>query len=195
MSVNVINLRRRADRREAMLAECERVGVDAVFVDAVDGQDLEVPDFWRNTAGAYACYLSHLRLLEQSVDAGVPGDIIVVEDDVLLDADFTPVLDRILAAPVRPFDLLYLGGRHLRPPLADSGLRRATALMNNWGYVVPAERVENHYYDLLNVTRGLDIYLLERQPHRRFYLPPFDLVRPNPVFAGDSDTATGLVTA
>lgn len=74
------------------------------YFDAVDGSALDPPSWWRESAGAYGCYLSHLALLEES-----DGVTFVLEDDAVPSSLLAPALSRSL--PDDGWDLLYFGGQ------------------------------------------------------------------------------------
>src|SRR3954469_10500492 len=57
-----INLDRSADRRTAMQAQLDALGLDGVQrLRATDGAALAVPAASRITAGEYGCFVSHLQ--------------------------------------------------------------------------------------------------------------------------------------
>lgn len=58
---------------------------------------------------------SHLRVLAESVAAGVDS-LLVFEDDLQLASNFDERLGRFLADVPLDWQLLYLGGEHLLPP-------------------------------------------------------------------------------
>ena len=99
----VISLARRQDRRAEMNARWSGL-LELDYFDAVDGSALDAPPWWRESAGAYGCYLSHLALLEES-----EGATFVLEDDAVP----SPLLASILSRPLpdEGWDLLYFGGQ------------------------------------------------------------------------------------
>lgn len=103
----VITLLRRRDRLDAFKERWARTGVrtPVQIVWAVDGQQVEgMSEAWAGRAGAFGCYLSHLKVLEQ-----FDGPLLVLEDDAIFTEDFAERL-RMLQEPDGPWDLLYLGG-------------------------------------------------------------------------------------
>jgi hypothetical protein len=87
---------------------------------AVAGKRVPHPPYWKAGGGAWGCYRSHLRLIEQCLQDGVES-VLLLEDDALFPADFTArTLDWLRHVPA-DWEMLYLGGQHLfaraHPPL------------------------------------------------------------------------------
>ena len=113
--VCVINLDRRPDRWREFL---ERLPADWPFapptrVSAVDGTLCPPPDWWRPGAGAWGCYRSHARVIEQALCEGV-SSLLILEDDATFPPDFTPRALSFLGRLPPDWQMLYLGGQHLR---------------------------------------------------------------------------------
>jgi GR25 family glycosyltransferase involved in LPS biosynthesis len=93
--IYVINLKRRPDRKEALIKALP--GIDLTFIEAVDGRDLSVEqllsekklntsffDPWgKITMGIFACALSHKKMWDQALTDGVENALFL-EDDVYL---------------------------------------------------------------------------------------------------------------
>ncbi|MFA5882577.1 MAG: glycosyltransferase family 25 protein [Acidimicrobiia bacterium] len=100
----VISLERAQDRRESVTQAFSTLGIPFTMLDAVDGRMLS-PDErrrhsrWRSlfaigrdmTPGDVGCSLSHLRVYERMLAAGV-SEVVVVEDDVQPTAALVDVL-------------------------------------------------------------------------------------------------------
>ncbi len=108
----VINLERSADRRAAMAASLEQLGVNYTFFKAVDGKTLDpssLPDydslrrklfFGRDLSlGEIGCLLSHRAVFQHMVDHHIPCAV-VLEDDVTIANDFPAVIQDLCALPV-----------------------------------------------------------------------------------------------
>jgi glycosyl transferase family 25 len=106
MYAYVINLDRSPDRREHMVAELKKAGLDYEFVSACDGRDLDendpsvvTPELFTKSpfpANHAATSLSHIRCYERMIAQG--RDVaLVLEDDVLLPADATALTDAVTA--------------------------------------------------------------------------------------------------
>lgn len=109
--VFVISLRRAAQRREHMKALTHRLGLNAEFVDAVDGRNLTDVQRARYDASAarriygvdmsdseIGCYLSHFSIFEKMVAERI-AIALVMEDDIDCDPDFKSVIDELVAEP------------------------------------------------------------------------------------------------
>ncbi len=91
-------------------------------VNAIDGRRCRPPRWWRQGAGAWGCYQSHLRVIEQGINQR-RRSILILEDD----ADWLkPSVERMtgffgsLPTGWSEDSLIYLGGQHpsldLHPP-------------------------------------------------------------------------------
>ncbi len=120
LPIFVISLKRRTDRLRHMRALLAARGLEAEFVEAVDGMALTAEqralyDRQRalNVYGAdmnpaeIGCHLSHLKVYQLIVERGV-DTALVLEDDIDCDADFGELLDGVLARPRRDWLILRL---------------------------------------------------------------------------------------
>jgi len=95
--VFVISLRDAVERRLTLQAQCVKLGIDPVIIDAVDGRR-GLPFEWepfvnraavqdvigrRASDGELACALSHQLIYRRITDEGLPGAVIL-EDDAIL---------------------------------------------------------------------------------------------------------------
>jgi GR25 family glycosyltransferase involved in LPS biosynthesis len=178
----VINLPRRGDRREHMNGELARTGLSARFWDGVDMADarIPVPGDFVGPRGSYGCLEAHRSLLRHHVETAEPAtgptDLLVLEDDVVLAENFRQQVEYWIAATPRIWDVLYLGGTHLNPPTAYYGMRKITATIRNWGYVISADYIERHLADLETCTTEVDAFLLTRMRRDNYLMPPADLL-------------------
>lgn len=126
----VINLDRSPDRRAAMTAQADALGLRLTFVRAVDGRTLSEEDAaayrapWRRrtwraglTPNEVACVLSHRRALGQFLESGA-AFAVVLEDDAILGPEFRRVVHELIdIAPV--WDLVRLSTYVPTLPLAE----------------------------------------------------------------------------
>lgn len=114
----VISLRRRQDRQAAFLDRFRAAMPDAVLdlFDAVDGELAPPPDWWRGGPGAWGCYRSHQRVLEEAASDGL-ASVLVFEDDATFVGDFAGRLAALWSALPQGGGQIYLGGQHLRDPV------------------------------------------------------------------------------
>lgn len=115
--VVVISLARRPERlaafRERLAAAWPGQAIEVVR--AVDGQASPPPDWWGTSPGAWGCYRSHQRILEDALHDGVES-VLIFEDDATFAADFASRLDAYWQALPADAGQIYLGGQHLKPP-------------------------------------------------------------------------------
>ena len=120
----IINLPSSTDRHDAMAAQLVRLGLEAEFIEAVDGRAMDPRQRASYCAESYAafhspltageigCYLSHLKALQRIADQGWPRAV-VLEDDVPLPEDFAERLSVVCQEADGAIDLIKLAG-HLR---------------------------------------------------------------------------------
>ena len=106
----VLNLKHRADRRNAIQERLTRMGLVPVFIEAVNGWAPELSDTVQPIVsrtglnpGEVGCYLSHIKAW-QYVQASGHDDALVLEDDSLLD----PTLPEILTALQKHAETLHV---------------------------------------------------------------------------------------
>jgi len=99
--IYVINLKRRKDRRDKLIAD--NPNIDFTFIEAIDGKDLNLEQLLEEgkinnsffdptgmvTMNIFACALSHKKAWDQAIEDGVENALIL-EDDVYF---VTPFLD------------------------------------------------------------------------------------------------------
>ena len=124
-----VNLARRPDRWQAFQ---DRFPSDWPFrevqrVNAVDGRTCKPPGWWSQGGGAWGCYRTHLRLIEQCLNDKIES-VLLLEDDALFMEGFASRVREFLAHVPEDWGMLYLGGQHLyvdqSPP----------ARINDWVY-------------------------------------------------------------
>jgi hypothetical protein len=138
--VCVISLERRPDRLASFFA-----GVPKDFpygeievVSAIDGQRCRHPDWWRQGGGAWGCYRSHVRILEDALNAG-ENSVLIFEDDATFCEGFADQAKAYMAALPGDWVQAYFGGQHLRPALAIHGnpmVVRASNINRTHAYAV-----------------------------------------------------------
>lgn len=114
-----INLDRRPDRWQFMKRQFAKHNIEASRFAAVDGSlfppAVVVPKPHLHIefkAGTYASLLSHLSVVTLAKEMGLKG-VWVWEDDAILDKNFAPWTDAILAQVPADWDMVYFSGRVL----------------------------------------------------------------------------------
>lgn len=134
--VACVNLDRRQDRWTEFLA---RLPKDWPFIDpqryqAVDGKLCQHPQWWHAGGGAWGCYRTHLRILEECLNNRIES-CLFLEDDAFCVESFVEKAGRFFADLPSDWGMVYLGGQHLKVP-------------SN-----PPLRISDHVYRPYNVNR------------------------------------------
>lgn len=114
--VYCVNLRRRQDRLKIMQQNVEDVEWPfnpIQYVPAVDGQLVRPPEWWNSGWGAWGCFRTHVRLIEDCLNDGVES-VLLLEDDATFPSDFVEQVTQFLQRVPNDWGMLYLGGQHLR---------------------------------------------------------------------------------
>lgn len=150
-----ISLKRSTDRRDLVKKEFDKAGLYVEFFDAVDRNDLILPELSDKEnksaiipqgTGILACMLSHLELMKYARAQKMEA-IVVWEDDVLLCEDFNERIKYIENLPGFDFDILSIGG-HFPNGKAMEGaahntqwnhIYQITQLNGTYGYIITAK--------------------------------------------------------
>lgn len=107
MKAYVINLKRRPDRLEHIIKECERVGLEMVLIEASDGK-IDFPEHTGIMQGAMGCYTSHLKALKKIQESGEHG--LILEDDCCFIEKFWEGFSLRVCELPSEWDMFFLGG-------------------------------------------------------------------------------------
>ena len=111
-----INLDRRAERWEQMLAKFDRHDIQNVRrFPAVDGLETVVPPDWSDTPGAYGCLLSHLEVVREARRLGVDS-VLILEDDAAFDPQLHNNFSTYFPQVPSGWDMLHFGAMHMDEP-------------------------------------------------------------------------------
>jgi GR25 family glycosyltransferase involved in LPS biosynthesis len=111
-----INLSRRADRWESLQATLAALPWPLCSVerfDAIDGKKIKPPTWWNAGPGAWGVYLSHLRIIEDTLRSGGQS-VLILEDDPVFIEGFNEKLGKYLASLPGDAHHIYMGGQHLK---------------------------------------------------------------------------------
>lgn len=171
-NIYVINLERSTHRRLQMNEQLAKLGLAGTFVPAVDGNHLSSDDWSRVdtearirlgysllTAAEIGCYLSHLYLWKKIAD-GPEGWALICEDDILIDADLSLILNQI-GNLQKPWDCIRLAGLYRAPSvkLRSIGDNRSLNI-------------------LLNTACGAQAYCLSKHGAQKLLAMANPIVRP-----------------
>jgi len=114
--VVVVTLARRPDRLAAfearLAAASQYLAAELEVEPAVDGLVCQPPDWWKTSPGAWGCYRSHVRIIEDALRECLES-VLIFEDDATFVDDFTPKAIAFLEALPADWGQAYLGGQHL----------------------------------------------------------------------------------
>lgn len=109
-----VNLKRRKDRWKEFTERFpdDWPFRDVVKFDAIDGRRVRFPDWWKAGPGAWGCYRSHLRILENCLQNQIKS-VLLLEDDALFLPNFREKVERFFTSLPEDWQMVYLGGQHL----------------------------------------------------------------------------------
>lgn len=100
----VINLAQAVERRKEIDRQLQEQGIQAEFIEAVDGRRLSEEALhtrvnyakmqevgWKLSPGEIGCALSHIKVLQTMIERNIPYAV-VLEDDMTLAKDFSEIL-------------------------------------------------------------------------------------------------------
>ena len=113
--VYVINLDRRGDRWKQFK---EGLPSDWPFpaptrVPAVDWRMAPAPTWWTSGGGAWGCYRSHLRVIEDALNQGLES-VLILEDDAVFGPRFRFNTEQFMRSLPSDWSWVYLGGQHIK---------------------------------------------------------------------------------
>jgi hypothetical protein len=114
-----ISLGHREDRRNALRDAFERFGLvdpnDVEWVRAVDGRLCPSPEYFSAGGGAWGCYQTHLRIVQDAAMDGLES-YLVIEDDAIFSDHSADLLKSFMDQVPGDWDQLFLGGQHVEDP-------------------------------------------------------------------------------
>ena len=145
-----INLESRPDRKQHVIQELSKIGINADRFNAI-----KLPN------GALGCSMSHLKCLEIAKQNNWEH-VLIVEDDIqfLNPAVFVEQFNKVLH---KPFDVVILAGNNVPPyTRIDDCCVQVTRCQTTTGYLV-----KNHYFDTLinNIKEGINKLMREPDKH------------------------------
>ena len=157
-----------------------------VRVRAIWGKSVKHPDYWHSGNGAWGCYRSHLRIIEECLNEGVQS-VLLLEDDALFPPDFAPRVSAWLRHVPANWQMLYLGGQHLfakkHPPRQVAPeLWQPYNVNRTHAFALQGDMLQIVYHHLLRTdwhrANHIDHHLgrLHQQRKHRIYCPPEWLV-------------------
>jgi GR25 family glycosyltransferase involved in LPS biosynthesis len=151
ISIQVVNMERRADRWSAVFTACEKLeGVDCKRFPAVDGlaHELTTQEKFRfrnaqefnmlTDRGVVGCALSHIKFWQQAAQPQAAPWSIVLEDDLIPRPEFVKGLGAVLEQLPSDFDLVFIA--HQGPGLLCPSRERFMARLSAMGLSTPPDQ-------------------------------------------------------
>lgn len=160
----VINLKRRTDRLAHIKAECKKVGLEMVLVEAVDGKEVYPELEGKIMQGAYACYESHLKALKLIRDSGENG-LILEDDNCFVDNFLEEQSKRVCELPTK-WDMYFLGGSLLWDNAIEDyseHLKKAKNVLCTQSYMININAVDGLIKHLEKRAFKVDVLYTEYQ--------------------------------
>ena len=152
-----INLHDRTDRWTQF---CNRIDkIDWPFRQperfrAINGKICMPPDWMRNRyrecEGAWGCYQSHVRILEDALLDNV-AKLLILEDDAVFVSNFAHHVGTFLDEVTDEWDHLYFGGEHiLTPNSVSAGVYRCRQVHRTHAHALSGEFIRQAYEYLIS---------------------------------------------
>jgi hypothetical protein len=119
-----INLKRRPDRWVSLQDDLRRGGwcfAPPQRFEAICGDVTGHPAWFRAGNGAWGCLISHARVFEEAMHDESEA-VCILEDDAVLAGNFRVLAPQFIEAVPEDWDIIYLGGQHLKDPEPVNGL-------------------------------------------------------------------------
>jgi hypothetical protein len=133
----VINLKHNPDRLKRLLKQIEPYAPESKIrvQEAIYGQELFAPAWWKQGNGAWGCLQSHIRALQ---DAWQSGDekTLIIEDDAILDANGFDYFQVLINNCPDDWAQMYLGGQHQHQPEIEDGYFIGRSVNRTHAYAV-----------------------------------------------------------
>lgn len=108
--------------------------------EAIDGDQLPAPAYWKQGNGAWGCLQSHVRLMQTIWQAGHQRALIL-EDDAILDPASTGRLQSFFAVAPSEWGQMYLGGQHRMEPETKGGYFIGRSINRTHAYAVSRKAI------------------------------------------------------
>lgn len=160
-SVVVISLRDKRKRADQCLKQLQDYNLsgNARVVEAIHGQTVGVPSWFKWGAGAWGCLLSHMRVLQDfSMAENYRGishnSMLVLEDDAIFEPNSYEIFKRFSKNIPNDWGQLYLGGQHtLAPKVINDCVVQCQSVNRTHAYAVNAgsvAKISQHITDFPN---------------------------------------------
>jgi len=122
MNIVIMSLERAKERRERIKTQCQKLNLEVIIMDAVDGQNLSEiqlnksiynPNGWRDgekfKPGEIGCIMSTINAIKLAKENNWE-EVIIMDDDVILSEDFQKGIKFCLRIVPPDWQHIFLGG-------------------------------------------------------------------------------------
>jgi len=173
MNAHIINLKHRTDRRANMQAQCERLGLNPIFFDAVNGHERYPNEPRPLMRGHFGCLDSHKMVLNEILESPTVNHALILEDDAMLSESFDWTFDSGFTVP-SDWDLIFFGGNVYQMPDAviklGSTLNRANNVLCTHAYLIRRSSIPKLLTVLNSRQWKVDILFIEFQKVANCYI-------------------------
>lgn len=156
-----INLEHRTDRKEHVIQELEKIGINATRFNAIKMEQ-----------GAVGCSMSHLKILQDAYKNKLDHVLIVEDDITFLDPElFKRQINKFFELHSNNWDVVLLAGNNMPPyENIDDTCIKVSRCQTTTGYLV-----NGHYINVLiqNVKMGLTHLLTRPNEANKFAIDKF----------------------
>jgi GR25 family glycosyltransferase involved in LPS biosynthesis len=214
MPIFVINLKHRRDRKERVINELEYHKINGVFVEAINGKNLNIDRVYLSQIykpnytyrplrnGEIGCYLSHVACWNLILKSGKPYGL-VLEDDVLFVDNFkylfNDMFDYIIDQKNNiEWDIIMLGRRCNKKlfyedctagkEIYKSAFYPSFTGYGTYAYIIKADTIKKLLNTIFPIFKPIDVILIDEQQKKNIKVIAFtkNLVEVNSLY--DSDT-------
>ncbi|CAK9885539.1 MAG: hypothetical protein XXXJIFNMEKO3_01939 [Candidatus Erwinia impunctatus] len=171
MRIFIINLERSVERKTALEARCQALGLSVEFIPAIDGRQLNEEEI-KNTAqavnyaflpGEIGCALSHQLIYKKMIRENIT-QALILEDDVILPDDLAELLATLPACPPQPsVRLLSRVNKYYRSPCHVTktyAINKVYSATTAHSYIINLAAAENLLEALFPVWMTADKWML-----------------------------------
>lgn len=94
---------------------------------AIDGGLVSPPEWWQGGVGAWGCYKTHLRIMEDCLNNDI-SSVLILEDDAVFIDGFNEKVDMFWRHLPDDWEMVYFGGQHIQDHV------RLPRKVNEWVY-------------------------------------------------------------
>lgn len=180
----VINLERRPDRLKKFFDSFPDYWPfrEPRIIQAIDGERVPKPSFYKQQPGAWGCLRTHLRVYEDAMNKPISQGLFIFEDDIAWDKNAGDAITLFFANLPADWDMVYLGGLHhclntlpARPMEGHLGVWRGRAITTTYAYGISARFLPTLYQALLEAPQDhidqMLASLMSAQPDWKVYCP------------------------